>query len=65
MDEGQEVSGTPIEAYSEAAEMLELVETSLDAVATSVDGGVLWDWHLARAGGGDDALGACIGDGLA
>lgn len=48
MDKDEEVGGTPVEAAGEAAEVLELVETSLDAVAASVDGGVVRDRRLAQ-----------------
>ena len=37
MDEGQVVSGKPVESYGEAAEVFEPIEAAHDAVAELVD----------------------------
>ena len=65
MDEGEEVSGSSVEACCEAPEVFEFVEASLDAVAASVECGVVRDRHPARAGGRDDGFGAEVFDELA
>ena len=43
MDEGEVVAGEPVEPSGEAAEVLELVEAALDAVAQLVDQGIVRD----------------------
>jgi hypothetical protein len=50
VDEGEVVSRQPIEAGGEAAEVIELVEATLDAVAQLVDQGIVRDLCLARSG---------------
>src|SRR5690606_32188457 len=58
VDEAEEVDGEPVVAGGEAAEVLELCEAALDAVAQPVEVAVVRDGGLARAGRGDDGLGA-------
>jgi len=47
VDEGEEVDGSPVEAGGEASEVFELVEASFDAIATAIDGCIVWDRCLA------------------
>src|SRR5438309_1222300 len=60
--EAEEVDGSSVVACGEAAEVLELVEASLDAVAVFVDRRVVGDDDLARAVGRDHRLGSGVGD---
>ena len=62
MDEAGEVDGASIVSCSEAAEMFEAIEASLDAVAVFVDGGVMRDDDLAAAVRRDHDCGSHIGD---
>ena len=47
VDEGEVVSGEPVEAGGEASEVFELVEAPLDPVAQLVDQGIVRDRGLA------------------
>ena len=62
MDEAGEVDGAAIVAGGEAAEVLELAEAPLDAVALPVDGDVMRDDDFAAAVGGDHRFGADTSD---
>src|SRR5882757_719743 len=50
VDEGEEVVCPPVISSGEPAEVLELVEAALDAVAQLVDRLVVWNGDLARTG---------------
>src|SRR5690606_35385826 len=58
VDEAEEVGGEPVVSGGEAAEVLELCEAALDAVAQAVEGAVVRDRGSARTGRGDDGLSA-------
>ena len=62
MDEAGEVDGASIVSCSEAAEMFEAVEASLDAIAVFVDGCVMRDSDLAAAVRRDHDRGSHAGD---
>ena len=47
VDEGEVVAREPVEACCEAAEVFELVEAALDAVAEPIDQRIVWDRALA------------------
>src|SRR5258708_35794416 len=59
---GEEIDSAAVVSCSDAAEMLELVEEALDAVAQLVGDGIVRDEYLARPSGGDDGLCAGFGD---
>jgi hypothetical protein len=63
VDEAGEVDGSSVVAGGEAAEVLEPVEASFDAVAVLAGGGVMRDSNLAGAVGRDHRLGARFCDG--
>ena len=52
----------PVEACCDAAEVLELVEASLDGVTSLVGFKVVRDWLLSRWVAWDDGFGAHFGD---
>ncbi len=62
MDETQEVTGTSVVAGCDAAEVLELVETALDAVAHLVGIEVVGNWVFPRRVAGNDGFGPGFGD---
>ena len=58
MDEAEEVESFAVVPGCEAAEVLELVEASLDAVAQSIELRIVPDGMLAGRVGGDHGYGA-------
>lgn len=58
MDEGEVVARQSVEPGGEAAEVLELVEAALDAIAQFVDQGIVRDLGLSQPCRGNDRLGA-------
>src|SRR5512145_593027 len=62
MDEAEEVDVAPVVAGGDATEVFELVEASLDAVASFVENGIVRDRGFARAAGWDDGLHAGLRD---
>ena len=64
MDEGEEVTGSAIEAGGEAPKVFELVQASFNAIAGFIEGLVVWDRGRARSCRWDDGDHAGIADDL-
>lgn len=62
MDEGEEVGCSAVVSGCDAAEVLELVEAALDAIAQLVEGEVVGDEPFAGWIAGDDGLGTLAGN---